>query len=310
MDIEQVEDSVLSAHFRFIAPDGIDVFLLEGGLLRGSLLHGTRLINQMRANHGLGIMETLILGHAYMAAGLLTAMMKGDDRIAVGIDCTGPARGLSVESSASGGIRGYLKRNPIPIESPPLDLSTAPYIGGGVLSVTKYLHGSRSPPYTGQVKMESGTIAGDMAHYFLVSEQMPTSFSLSVYFDPAGRATGAAGLFLQAFPGVAPERVERIEAQVRGLPSLGTHFAFGGNGRELIEEGFGAFAPELIARRGVRFECPCSRERFGGALASLSGAEARSIRAEGPFPLETVCSNCGSRYRFSQEEIGELMAKA
>jgi molecular chaperone Hsp33 len=263
----------------------------------------------MRANHDLGILETLILGHAYIAAGLLTAMMKGEDRIAIGLDCTGAARGLSVESSAGGGIRGYLKRNPIPILEPPADLDTSPYIGGGTLSVTKRLQGAKSP-WTGQVRLESGTIARDLAHYFLVSEQMPTSFSLSVYFDSSGRATGAAGLFLQVFPGVPADRIRRIEEKVRGLPSLGTHFAYGGNAEQFIRGELGDFGPQIIGRRDVRFECPCSRDRSGAALSSLTGAEARSIRAEGPFPLETVCHNCGSRYTFSREEVGELLRDA
>lgn len=277
--------------------------------MRGSLLHGTRLVNQMRANHALGIIETLILGHAYMAAGLLTAMMKGEDRIALSFDCTGPARGISVESSASGSIRGYLKRNPIPLEAPPETLDTSPYIRGGTLSVTKYLHGAPNP-YTGQTKLEYGTVAKDLAHYFLVSEQMPTSFSLSVHFDPAGRATGAAGLFLQVFPGVSAERLERLEGVVHALPSLGTHFAYGGLSAELIGEALRDFSPEIIAQREVGFGCPCSRERFAHALSSLTGEEARSIRADGPFPLETVCHNCGSRYSFPREEIGELMRNA
>jgi molecular chaperone Hsp33 len=233
-------------------------------------------------------------------------MMKGEDRIALGLDCSGVARGLSVESSASGAIRGYLKRNPIPIHEPPLDLDTAPYIGGGTLSVTKYLHGSRSP-YTGQVRLEHGTIARDLARYFLVSEQMPTSFSLSVYFDSGGRVTGAAGLFLQAFPGVPADRITRIEEKVLRLPSLGAHFAYGGLSAELLSEELADFRPQILARREIRFECPCSRDRFAGALSRLGGEEARSIRADGPFPLETVCYNCGSRYSFSREEIGELM---
>ncbi len=309
MLLAPLDDPALHEHFGFVTPDGIDVFLLEGGLLRGSLLHGTRLVNHLRANHVLGILETLILGHAAIAAGLLTAMMKGEDRIAIALTCTGAVRGLSVESSANGAIRGYLKRNPIPLTAPPADLDTAPYIVSGTLSVTKHLHGAPGA-YTGHVGLRTGAIAADLAHYFLVSEQMPTSFSLSVYFDARGRATGAAGLFLQLFPGVRPERIERIEDRVRTLPSLGRHFAYGGTAAELVEGELGDFGPVPIGRREVRFECPCSRDRFARSLSSLAGAEARSIRAEGPFPLETVCHNCGTRYAFSREEIASLMNKA
>ncbi|MBT3273241.1 MAG: Hsp33 family molecular chaperone HslO, partial [Spirochaetales bacterium] len=53
-------------------------FILFDGTVRGALLHGTRLVNEMRANHELGILETLVLGHAYMGALLLSSNLKGD----------------------------------------------------------------------------------------------------------------------------------------------------------------------------------------------------------------------------------------
>jgi len=96
-------------HFSSIAADGMEIFLLAGSAYRGSLLQGTRLVNQMRANHGLGIMETLILGHGYLAAGLLTSLVKGNDRIRLDVSCDGPVRGISVDSNARGEIRGYLQ---------------------------------------------------------------------------------------------------------------------------------------------------------------------------------------------------------
>ena len=109
-----VYDGVLDRQLRSVASDGISIFLLERGNLRGALLHGSYLVNQMRANHGLGVLETLVLGHAYIAVGLLTSQLKGNDRISLNISCMGPVKGFSVESSASGEIRGYLKQNPIP----------------------------------------------------------------------------------------------------------------------------------------------------------------------------------------------------
>ena len=42
------------------AKDRIYNFLLAGGAVRGAILHGTRMVNEMRANHELGILETLV----------------------------------------------------------------------------------------------------------------------------------------------------------------------------------------------------------------------------------------------------------
>lgn len=36
------------------------------------------MVNEMRANHALGILETMVLGHGYLAAGLHCGSLKGD----------------------------------------------------------------------------------------------------------------------------------------------------------------------------------------------------------------------------------------
>ncbi|MCK7512368.1 MAG: Hsp33 family molecular chaperone HslO [Desulfobacterales bacterium] len=60
---------------------GSHVFMLAGGAVRGAILHGTRMVNEMRANHELGILETLTLGRAYLGVALMAADLKGSDRV-------------------------------------------------------------------------------------------------------------------------------------------------------------------------------------------------------------------------------------
>ena len=95
--------------------DRLHMFLLAEGTYRGAILHGTKLVNEMRKSHDLGIMETLVLGHAYMGALLMGSSQKGADRIGIKITCEGPIGGLSVEANAYGEVRGYLSNNPIPM---------------------------------------------------------------------------------------------------------------------------------------------------------------------------------------------------
>jgi molecular chaperone Hsp33 len=103
------------------AKDRLYNFLLADGAIRGAILNGTRMINEMRANHELGILETLVLGRAYLAAGLISANLKGADSTSLKIECSGPIRGLSVEANAFGEVRGFLKNVPIPIDKPMQD---------------------------------------------------------------------------------------------------------------------------------------------------------------------------------------------
>ena len=49
--------------------------------VRVSAVQATQMVNQMRANHGLGIMETYVLGQGYIAGALLASMVKNNDRI-------------------------------------------------------------------------------------------------------------------------------------------------------------------------------------------------------------------------------------
>jgi molecular chaperone Hsp33 len=43
-------------------------FLLADKAIRGVVVQGTRMVNQLRANHELGLFETLVLGQAYVGA--------------------------------------------------------------------------------------------------------------------------------------------------------------------------------------------------------------------------------------------------
>jgi molecular chaperone Hsp33 len=291
------------------ARDRMYQFLLDYGTVRGALVHGTRLVREMRVNHELGALETLVLGQAYVAAGLMSVNLKGFDRLKLQVHCSGLLKGLSVEANAFGELRGYLLATPLPLEGPvdPADLSAL--YGEGVLSVTRYLQEARQP-FSGQVRLVHGNLAQDLAYYFLTSEQTRSSVHLSVKFDGAGEVVGAGGLFLQAMPGAEIRTVERIDALARALPSLGTAFAEGRAAEDLLAEWFAPFSPLLLGSRRVAFMCHCSARRFGRFLAALPREELEDMLEKGPFPVVTTCWNCNSQYSFPREEIERLAQEA
>ncbi|MCF6335173.1 MAG: Hsp33 family molecular chaperone HslO [Spirochaetales bacterium] len=304
---QKITDTNLLTHLDSIEKDSTEIFLLNKGTIRGSVLHGTKMINQMRVNHNLGILETLTLGQSYMGAGLMTSMVKGNDRISFAIECGGPIKGLSVEASADGKVRGYLFANPIPITEPVESFNLSPFFGPGFLSVTKYLESSKQP-FTGQVMLQHGRIAKDLANYFLESEQIKTAFVLSVYFDKEGRSLGAGGLFLQALPGADDKALELLEESALKMPSLGKYFASGGSVHELIDNSFKDFSPEIIGDKQISFNCGCSKERFTSFIASMDKADKNEILENGPFPLITTCHNCGTDYEFSKKELQAIFS--
>jgi molecular chaperone Hsp33 len=287
------------------AKDRLHHFILEKDTIRGAILHGTRMVHEMRANHELGILETLVLGHAYLGAALMSATLKGNDRLSLLFECSGPIRGLVVESNAFGEVRGYLKQIPIPIEKPLESFDLSPFFGAGFLTVTRYLESAKQP-FAGKVILQYGNIAQDLAHYYVTSEQIPTALHLSIRFDPDGNLLGAGGMLIQALPGADAETILAIEQKVESLPSLGTAFSTGKLPETIIRESFKEYAPRIIGNRRIEFMCHCNESDVKRLLMMLPKADLTDILEKGPFPVEMRCHHCNTSYEFGCEVIAEI----
>jgi molecular chaperone Hsp33 len=289
--------------------DKLHSFVMAEGKLRGAVVNGTRMVNEMRWNHELGVLETLVLGHAYLAAALLSANLKGNDRLGIAVDCSGPIKGLSVEANAFGEVRGYLKQVPIPVTKPLDSFNLTPFYGAGVLSVTKYLEGAKHP-FEGKIALEYGTLAKDLASYYLQSEQIPTAFSLGILFDTEGEVEGAGGLFLQAMPGAHEDVLKELETMLEALSSMGKVVNSADDPLDWINQTFREFHPKQLGRRGIEFMCHCNASRIRNMLAVLDMDELLDISKNGPFPVEIRCHNCNTKYAFDQAEVqGVLMER-
>jgi molecular chaperone Hsp33 len=300
-------DPELESRIAGLPPDGATVFTLGSGSLRGAILHGTRLVGRARANHGLGPLETLMLGRACLLAGLLSTTIKGSDRMALRVDGDGPAAGLSVDARADGAVRGYLFRNPIPLDDPPEGVELFPALfGRGALTMTRWIEGMNRP-FSGTVALGGTGLARDLAKYYLESEQTRTAFDAGVEFDRSGRAVGAGALFLQALPGADDRTLARVEDAMAGLPPLGLWFAEGGTRDGFLSALLGAFDPERLGEKQLRFDCDCSREGFASFLLAGEREILADLAAKGPWPVEISCHNCGSVYRFGKDELAAML---
>jgi molecular chaperone Hsp33 len=299
-----IEDPELAARIAALSPDGITVFTLGGGRARGALVHGTRMVNAMRANHGLGPLETMLLGRAYLCAALLGTTIKGGDRLVLRVDGDGPAEGFSVEVGADCSVRGRLFVSPVGASR---DVDGFSPFGSGALTMTRFAEG-RPHPFVGTVELKTGRLAEDLAWYYLESEQTRTAFDVGIDFDARGRALGAGALYIQALPGADDDFLERVEASLPSLPRLGRHFAKGGDRASFLESNFHELFPELLGDRDAAFKCPCSRERFASFIRSSSLELLEDLAHNGPWPVETVCHNCNSAYRFPKDELEAMLA--
>jgi len=284
-------------------------FLLAEKTVRGVILDGTTLVQEMRTRHGLGPLETLILGQALQVTALMASSLKGHDEIGLRIDCSGPIKGLVTEATATGEVRGYLKQVPIP-RTDPLHLfderdDLNPFWGDGFLTITRYLEEGRQP-FSGSVALQAGNIASEVAHYYLLSEQIPTAIHLSLVFDSHGRVTGTGGLLLQAMPGASDKTFASLDQKTQTLPSLGKALAEGRKMDSWLNEQFSAFPPDILEEHPVQFHCRCDAERIRLLLLHLPLADLEEMLANGPFPVQLACHFCSKQYLFDQKALADI----
>ena len=323
MITQEITDKELLAHLDTIHKDGMTMFVMADGQFRGAFYNGTRMVNQMRAQHHLGILETLVLGQAELCAALLIPTMKGREHLTFRYDVNGPAAGFSVEADSTGYVRGHLFQNQIPIEKPLENWDLTPFLGDGTVTISRLGEGMKEAQ-TGMVEIKYKNIAKDLAWYFDQSEQIHTAFNTSIQFDRQGRVIGAGGMFVQAVPGaggkskisaqtqdsgaedkeeVASDLIRRVENAFRAMPSIGKWFADGGDMEDVIYGLFREFKPTAVLDRDIVYNCPCSLDHYIQAVKHLPPAELSDILARDPEPIEITCHNCGSVYHITKDML-------
>ena len=292
--------------FKASAKDRIYRFIMADKTIKGAIVHNTRMIREMQANHECGPLETLVLGQAYIAASLLCSTLKDkNDRVSINVQCSGPIKGFDVESNLYGEVRGYLKTGNIQVQDPKQIKYLSTLYGAGFLTITKYLENAPRP-YSGQVALEHGSIAEDLANYYLVSEQIPTGFKLSLFFDEAQMVKGAGGIFLQVLPGANPQKVAKAEKMMQTIDSLGQMFANDSQPEQVVKDSFPGLDPVFLNDSRVEFFCRCSKDKMKNYVKTLPKSEKKDMIKNGPFPLEVCCHHCNSTYLFSQKDLQGL----
>jgi molecular chaperone Hsp33 len=293
-------------HLKTLEEDHLSPFLLLEGRIRGVLANGSRLVNQILASHHADPLVGTFLGQALIAGALLSSSLKNQDRLQIKVECSGPLKGLVVETNALGDISGRPFTPQLALKEAPQSLDPDPWLGAGFLSITRMNQGAKEP-FTGTTALISGLLSQNLAHYFLKSEQIPTAFSLGVHWDPQGFAAGAGGLFLQAMPGAEEEDLEDLEILLNGLAPLSRSIAGGQKPAALVQQIFGDFDLQILEKKSLRFYCSCSKERFGNFIAGLEREELRDMAKNGPFPLQTTCKQCNAHYSFTQSELRAML---
>lgn len=284
----------------------------HGGRVRAFALVGTALVEEMRVRHGTAPAVTAGLGRTAMGALVLAAasLKEPDQLLTLEVRGGGPAGRLLCTANGRGEVRGLVSYPAAHARSIQRGkLNVAGVVGStGYFSVTKHL-GMREP-YRGMVELQSGEIGEDLAYYLAQSEQTPSAVGLGVFVVPPGTVSAAGGFLVQLLPGLEDQEVAEIEAEIAKLPHP-TRLIRDGVDPEGVLDLIFSGDYELLDRYPVRFFCPCSRERFESAIVTLGTEEiTRIIEEEEKDHTEVVCHFCNESYRFSPQQMREILRAA
>ncbi|MBS5550151.1 MAG: Hsp33 family molecular chaperone HslO [Oscillospiraceae bacterium] len=278
------------------------------GLVKAAAITGRDLVERARNIHTLLPVVTAALGRTLMAASLMGDAMKIDgSSLTLQIKGGGPLGTILAVSDEAGNVRGYVQNPHVELmEKAPGKLDVGRAVGEtGSLTVIKDL--GMKEPYVGTIDLLSGEIADDIAAYFVESEQIPTACALGVLVGTDQSVTSAGGYLIQLLPGAGEDIITKIEAGVQRVGSVSHALEGGLDGAGLLRAVLSDFDLEILETHPVEYRCYCSRDRVTRALISMGREELSSLIQE-QGQAELTCQFCDQIYRYSKEELEEILA--
>ena len=276
-----------------------------GAAIRAFAITSRDLVETARQNHNTSPIMTAALGRLLSGGAMMGTMLKGEkDLLTLQIQCSGPARGLTVTADANGHVKGFVN-NPI-VELPPNKdghLNVGGALDLGILSVIKDM--GLKEPYVGQCQLQTGEIAEDLTYYFATSEQIPSAVGLGVLMNKDNTVRQAGGFIIQLLPFTDEKIIEQLEKKITEMKSVTEMLEEGMTPEMLLEEILGDFSLEITDTLPAQFSCNCSKERITKALISIDKKDLQEMIDDGE-PIEVNCHFCNTNYTFSIDELKEI----
>lgn len=280
---------------------------LANDSVRAFAISSTHLVAEARERHKTLPVVTAALGRLLSAGAIMGSMMKGDkDIVTITLKGDGPAGYITVTADSHGHVKGFPGNPNVDIPrkyAGKLDVGTA--VGNGLLTVSYDL--GLKEPYSGQVELQTGEVAEDLAYYFTVSEQLPSAVGLGVMVDTDSSVKHAGGFIVQLLPDAPEDVIELLEKKLANLEPVTTMMEKGMKPEDMLSHIFEGIDIEFTEKRDVEFYCDCSKEKVSRALAAMGDGELQGI-IDDDEEIEVKCFFCNTAYKFSVEDIINILS--
>ena len=277
------------------------------GFVKVVAIRSTQMVRRGAQIQGTTPNATAAFGRALTAASMMGNMQKVENgSMTMQIKGGGPIGSIVCVSDPVGNVRGYVMEPKVPlVEKYPGKLDVGATVGvDGTLTVIRDLQ--MKEPYVGSVQLVSGEIGDDVTAYFAQSEQTPTACALGVLVDRDMSVKVAGGYLIQLLPGAPDDVIDKVEAGIQRAGAVTKMLEAGMTPEDILGQVCGDLGVVFMETTEVSYKCYCSCDRVTSALISLGRKELEEIRAEGKtFPVE--CQFCDTVYKFTPEDIGEIL---
>ena len=279
------------------------------GMIRAFALTARQTVQTARDRHHTSPVVTAALGRLMMGGLMMGAMLKGDDElITLTMRGDGPLGGLTVTADTHGQVRGFANHPNVWLDlnsRGKLDVGGA--IGAGSLTVVRDMPGIE--PYVSQVELASGEIGDDLASYFLMSDQIPTSVGVGVLVGRDLDVEQAGGFVIQLMPGHFEYLVDELEANLEGVDSVTKMLGDGMTPEDVLAHLLRGMDFQPLGAMPVCFHCGCNAERASQVILTLGTEELQEMIDKGE-EAEYVCNFCGKRHVMTPDQLRELLSSA
>ena len=290
--------------------DQIIKFLSYNGKISVTCASTTKLVEEARKIHDLSPVATAALGRILTITALIGSEMKNKtDKLTIQIKGNGPIGKIVVVSDNYPHVKACIEN---PLVDIPLNEFGKLDVGGaigqeGFINVIKDI--GLKEPYIGISPLTSGEIAEDFANYFQISEQKQTAVALGVLVDSNGvRASG--GYIISPMPDATEEEISKVEQAIFQAGAMSKMLDNNLTLKEIAQKITGDKNVKVIdASIEPEYKCECSKTKFEEGLITLGKKELTDIINE-DGKAEIQCQFCNKQYKFTKEELEEILKKS
>lgn len=278
-------------------------YLFTDAHARGELVQLSSSFKSIIKNHNYPAGVEKLLGELLSATCLLTATLKFEGDITVQLQGDGPVGYMSVSGNNEQQMRGIAKM----AEETSADTLQG-LIGKGTMIIT--IRPSAGEAYQGVVALDKDNLADCLAHYFEVSEQIPTKIWL--FSDTEQQQT--AGALVQLLPDGdgSIENKEKQQSDFEHLCQLTNTIKsdeiFSLEAEALLYRLYHQEQVNIFEPQPVSYLCGCSADKCLSAISQIEPSEIKAILAE-QGKISMTCDYCITTYDFDELSLQSFISK-